>query len=98
MVVVMGVRSQEGEESIIAPVRDAEAFAFVTLGEGMRIEAIEFRKSFENELFDYIVTPDKHDDLEDAYDLGARALLAMPGMSVEEIVEALMFRELDEIV
>ncbi len=98
MVVVVPVAKEEGSDSIVVPVKDAKHFAFVHLGEGMELQKIEFKESFFNELFDYIVTPNKEDDLEEAYDLGARALLAMEGMSIEEIVEGLMFRELDEIM
>ena len=98
MLVVVPVKSEDGAKSIVTRVKDADLFAFVALGEGMRIEDIAFKKSFENEMFDYIITPDKEDELDEAFDLGARALLAMPGMSVEDIVEGLMFRELDEIM
>ncbi len=97
MLVVVPVREADGADSVVCRVGEAKAFAFMRLGEGMQIEGVEFKESFSNELFDYIVTPDKNDDLEEAWDLGARALLAMPGMSLEEIAEAMMFRELDEI-
>ncbi len=97
MRIVIPVKSQAGEESEIALVKEASVFALVDLGEGMQIENLTFIKSFENELFDYIVACDKNDEIDAAFDLGARALLAHPGMSIEEVVEALMFRELDEI-
>ena len=98
MLVVVPVQEEAAQESLATSVKRAKSFAFLYLGEGMRLERLEFRESFADELFDYIVTTDKNDDLEEAYDLGARALLAMPGMCVEDVVEGLMFRELDEIV
>ncbi len=83
---------------MITRVSEAKEFAFVKLGESMQIEKITKYPSFANQLFDYIVTPDKDENLEEAYELGARALLAREGMSIDDIVEAMMFRELDEIV
>ncbi len=97
MRVVVPVREAEGEESIVCKVGEAGSFAFLELGEGMEILDITFRNGFSDDFFEYIVTPDKNDDIDEAFELGARALLARPGMSVEEIVEAMMFRELDEI-
>ncbi len=98
MLVVVPVESIGGESSKIATVKEAKSFAFMELGEGMQIERLEFKPSFSNEMFDYIVTPDKNDELDEAFELGARALLAYPGMLLEEIAEAMMFRELDEIM
>lgn len=95
MLVVIPIDS---ESETITRVSEAKEFAFVHLGEGMQIEKIEKYPSFANQLFDYIVTPDKDEDLEGAYELGARALLARDGMSIDEVVEAMIFRELDEIV
>ncbi len=97
MRVLVPVREKSGEESIVCNVGDAGSFALLELGEGMEIVQIDFRDDFSDELFDYIVTSDKNDDIDEAFELGARALLARPGMSIEEIVEAMMFRELDEI-
>ncbi len=98
MRVVVPVSEIRGEESPICKITSAKAFAFLRLGEGMSVERLEFKESFENEFFDYIVVSHKNEDLETAYDLGARALLAREGMDIEQIVEAMMFRELDEIV
>ena len=98
MVIVVPVKENEGESSKAVTTKEASMYAFMQLAEGMKIEKITFKESFSNELFDYIVTPDKDDELDEAFDLGARALLAYPGMNLEEIVEAMMFRELDEIM
>jgi len=98
MRIVVPVRSAEGKGSVITTLKDAKLFAVLELGEGMKTEDMEFVENIDNLFFDYIVTPDKNDELDLAFDLGARALLAMPGMDIEQIVEAMMFRELDEIV
>ena len=98
MRIVVPIKKQDGLQSQICLIDEAQGFAFVELGEGMSVENLQFQENFENELFDYIVVCDKNEELEEAFDLGARALLARPGMSLEEIVEALMFRELDEIL
>ncbi|NPA03401.1 MAG: hypothetical protein GXO61_00905 [Epsilonproteobacteria bacterium] len=96
MVVLIPVKTQEGEASKITTVKDAKTFALVTFKEGM-IEHIDFKDSLEGLFFDYAITTSKDDDLDDFYDLGARVLLGFEGMSIQEVGEALMFRELDEI-
>lgn len=98
MKVVVPVQSMEGEESTVSSCKSAKLFAVLELGEGLNIKRLEFVEKIDNLFFDYIVTSDKNDELDLAFDLGARALLAMPGMDIEQIVEAMMFRELDEIV
>ncbi|SMC08435.1 hypothetical protein [Nitratiruptor tergarcus] len=98
MLVVIPVASINNQESLVCTIADAKSFAFVKLSESMQIENIQFKENFANEFFDYIVTPKKDDELDEAYELGARALLANNGMSIEDIIEAMMFRELDEIV
>ena len=97
MRVLVPVRQAQGEESEVCPLTQATSFALVELGEGMEIRSIAFVQDFVNVFFDYIVTSDKNDEVDEAFELGARALLAREGMSVAEIVEAIMFRELDEI-
>lgn len=77
---------------------EAQTYAFVELDESMQPQNIVYKNNFTQEFFEYIVTSKKDDNLDEAYELGARALLARRGMSVEEILEAMMFRELDEIV
>ena len=98
MRIVVPVKVQDGLDSVVSLIDEASGFAFLDLGEGMSVETLSFKNSFENELFDYIIVCDKNEELEEAFDLGARALLARPGMNLDEIVEALMFRELDEIL
>ncbi len=98
MLVVIPVRECRSEESEVCLVTEAKMFAFVRVGDGMSIEEIECKERLGEQFFDYIVTIDKADSLEEAYDLGARALLARRGMRVEDVIDAMMFRELDEIV
>jgi len=95
--VAIPVTEFQGVDSTITDLKGARGFVFVQLGEGMEIEGVRFKEDLDGEPLDYIVTPERDDDLEEAFDLGARALLAPRGSSVEEIVEAMMFRELDEI-
>ncbi len=95
MIVVIPVKSEK--EPLLSPLGSASSFAFVTLKEGMQKEKISFQASFSNQFFDYIVVSDKGEEIDEAFELGARALLAKEGMSIDEIVEAMMFRELDEI-
>jgi len=82
----------------IVTLKEAKLYAIVQVNESMQIEDITYTEDFSQEFFEYIVTPDKNDELDEAYELGARALLAREGMDIDEIIEAMMFRELDEIV
>ncbi len=98
MKIVVPVKNVEGIESVVTTLKNAKFFGLLELGEGMQIENLEFIERIDTLFFDYIITPDKDEELDMAYEIGARALLAMPGMDIEEIVEAMMFKELDEIV
>ncbi len=98
MKIVVPVKNVEGIESVVTTLKNAKFFGLLELGEGMQIENLEFIERIDTLFFDYIITPDKDEELNMAYEIGARALLAMPGMDIEEIVEAMMFKELDEIV
>ncbi len=82
----------------VVSLKEAILYAIVTVNGSMQVQDIAYKEDFSQEFFDYIVTPDKHDELDEAYELGARALLARKGMDVDEIIEAMMFRELDEIL
>ena len=98
MKIVVPVKNVEGIESVVTTLKNAKFFGLLELGEGMKIENLEFIERIDTLFFDYIITPDKDEELDMAYEIGARALLAMPGMDIEQIVEAMMFKELDEIV
>ncbi len=98
MKIVVPVKNVEGIESVVTTLKNAKFFGLLELGEGMKIKNLEFIERIDTLFFDYIITPDKDEELDMAYEIGARALLAMPGMDIEQIVEAMMFKELDEIV
>jgi hypothetical protein len=97
MVVVVPIKDKKDLESKITRLNDSRSFAFLYLNEKMQIEKVEFKPTFENEIFDYFITCDKSEDLDSVFDLGARVLLAFNGVTLDEIVEGMMFRELDEI-
>ena len=91
--------------TIVVPIKDDKLFSNsslfmkLELGEGMEVVSKESIKNIEETLFDYLIIGTKeHPKVDEAMELGARALLARDGMGLEEIVEGLMFRELDEIV
>ncbi|HIE35288.1 MAG TPA: hypothetical protein EYP79_03725 [Campylobacterales bacterium] len=98
MVVVIPVNNDNLEEAKITSFNDANFFLFLTLSTGAKIENYKFKKSFQDEMFDYIVVNNKNEELDEVFELGARALLARKNMYVEDIVEAIMFSELDEII
>jgi len=98
MLVVIPVDSDDMDEAKITSIESAEHFAFLELGEGAKIEKVEFKNSFSEDFFDYFIVNNKNEELDVVYELGARVLLAMPNSYVEDILEAFMFRELDEVV
>lgn len=97
MLIVVPVDKNDIDEAKITSIDEAEYFAFINT-EGGKINSYEFKDSFANEMFDYIIVNDKNEDLDEVFELGARALLARKNMYIEDIIEALMFAELDEIV
>ncbi|WP_187647394.1 hypothetical protein [Nitrosophilus labii] len=97
MLVVIPVDLNDMEEGKITSIADANYFVFLKLADGAKVKNSEFKKSFSNEIFDYIVVNDRNEDLEEVFELGARALLARKNMYIEDILEAIMFAELDEL-
>ncbi|WP_281951547.1 hypothetical protein [Nitrosophilus kaiyonis] len=97
MLVVIPVDKSDIEEAKIVSINKAKSFAFIDTESG-KIKDYQFKDSFENEMFDYIIVNSKNEELEDVFELGARALLARENMYIEDIIEALMFAELDEIL
>ncbi len=74
------------------------AFAFVTMKDGT-IEKTDFYQTKEeiNELIDYIVVENKDEFVSDFFLEGIGILIAPLQKSIEDIVEAYMFRELHEL-
>ena len=97
MIVVIPVDKNDIDEAKIVSIDNAKTFAFINTESG-KIKDYQFKDSYENEMFDYIIVNSKNEELEEVFDLGARALLARPNMYIEDIIEALMFCELDEIL
>ncbi|WP_200762763.1 hypothetical protein [Nitrosophilus alvini] len=98
MLVVIPVNLNDIDEAKITSIESAKYFAFLQLGEGAKLENVEFKKSFSEDFFDFFIVNSKNEELDTVYELGARVLLAMPNSYVEDILEAFMFRELDEVV
>ena len=97
MLIVIPVDSNDLQEAKITSVKDARYFVFLKLGDGAKVLKSEFKESFYNEMFDYMVVNSPNEDLEEVEETGARVLLARENMYVEDILEAIMFAELDEI-
>ncbi len=96
MVVAVPVDNESFEEARVVPISDAKGFLLMEV-EGGKLLKSGFFSTLGEEFFDYIVVASKNEELEEIFDLGARALLGRKGMYMEEIIEALMFAELDEI-
>lgn len=98
MNVLIPIDSEEKSTANIADLSDARAWAFVSLNNG----SIEYIDIFEtkndiDKLIDFIIIKNKNENIEEFLEEGIEVLVASFQKTIEEIVEAYMFRELYEI-
>jgi len=96
--VLIPIDSEEKSTANIADLSDARAWAFVSLNNG----SIEYIDIFEtkndiDKLIDFIIIKNKNENIEEFLEEGIEVLVASFQKTIEEIVEAYMFRELYEI-
>ncbi|GEM_PF-5978274 len=96
MVVVVPVDENAHLQSKIVPLSQAALYAFMTL-DGLNISKVDFKADFKENMFDYFITCDKDEGLDEVFELGARVLIAPKNSTLEEIAEGVAFSELDEV-
>ncbi len=98
MNILIPVYIKEDNDINIASLNSVQKWVFVSLKDGTTKEIKTFDKK-ENikDLIDFVVVKDKDEDIDEFLDEGIDVLVAPFQRSVEEIVEAYMFKELYEI-
>ncbi len=86
---------QNSKNAKISVIADAKAWALIEPKSG-DMEIFQTKEEIKNRA-DYIVIKDKNEDIEEFLDEGIDILIAPFQESVEDIVEAYMFKELYEL-
>ncbi len=100
MLIWIPVKSENAEHSEIAPQLEAKKWALVDFDAG-EMQSLTFYNSIDElggEWVDFIVLANKFENYLDYMNEGMMVLVVREGQqSIEEIVEAFKFKELDEI-
>lgn len=98
MNILIPIDSKEKSTANIANLSDARAWAFVSLNNG-NIEYIDIFKTKNDieKLIDFVIIKNKDENIEEFLEEGIEVLVISFQKTIEEIVEAYMFRELYEI-
>ncbi len=86
------------ESDTICSINDVKVWAFALLenGETKEIKRFESRDKFDG-FVDFVVVKDRNDEFDDFLDEGSDVLVAPFQKSVEDILEAFVFRELYQL-
>jgi predicted Fe-Mo cluster-binding NifX family protein len=98
MLIWIPIKEKNGKESKIAKVVEAKAWALIDFDEGV-IKSIEFfdrREDFED-FADFIVLENKFENFMEYMNEGLVVLSVRDEESIDEIIEAFKFKELDEV-
>ncbi len=97
MTILIPVDSKSKDECIISSIEENKAWAFVTLEEG-RVLSVEFfdRREDINSWIDAVVVINELEYVWPFMDEGIIALIAPTQKSIDEIVEAFLFKDLHD--
>ena len=97
MTILIPVDKKNENECLISSIEENKAWAFVTLDEG-RVEKVEFydRREDITELIDAVVVINDLEYVWPFMDEGIIALIAPTQKSIDEIVEAFLFKDLHD--
>jgi predicted Fe-Mo cluster-binding NifX family protein len=99
MLIWIPVGAENGKASKIVPQAEAKKWALVAFDEG-QIKSLDFYNTieeFSGEWVDFIILANKFENYLDYMNEGMMVLVVREEESVEDIVEAFKFKELDEI-
>ncbi len=98
MNILIPIDSKEKSTANIANLSNVKAWAFISLSNG-NIEYIDIFKTKNDieKLIDFVIIKNKDENIEEFLEEGIEVLVASFQKTIEEIVEAYMFRELYEI-
>jgi predicted Fe-Mo cluster-binding NifX family protein len=99
MLIWIPVEAEDGKVSKIAPQTAASRWALVSFDEG-QIKSLDFYNTieeFSGEWVDFIILANKFENYLDYMNEGMMVLVVREEETVEDIIEAFKFKELDEI-
>ena len=98
MLIWIPVDGKDADASKISKVIDAEAWALVDFDEGTVKETVFYdnREDF-TDWVDFIIMKDKYESYMDFMNEGMMVLCTRNEESISEVVEAFIFKELDEV-
>jgi predicted Fe-Mo cluster-binding NifX family protein len=99
MLIWIPVEAENGKGSKIVPQTEAKKWALVTFDEG-QIKSLDFYNTIEElggEWVDFIILANKFENYLEYMNEGMMVLVVREEESVEDIIEAFKFKELDEI-
>ncbi len=98
MLIWVPVESRDAKESKISKVMEAEAWALVNFDAGV-IKSIEFydRQDDFEDFADFIVLENKFENFMEYMNEGLVVLSVRDERTIDEIIEAFKFKELDEV-
>jgi len=99
MLIWIPVESENGLTSQIVPQLEAKKWALVEFDEG-RIKSLAFYNAIEElggEWVDFIILANKFENYLDYMNEGMMVLVVREEKTIEDIIEAFKFKELDEI-
>ncbi len=99
MLIAIPVDKPDSNEALITTQIEANCWAVVSFEEG-KIESIEFYKTLQEadiDWLDFVVLKNKFENYLNFMEEGSMVLVVRDQDSIEEIIEAFKFKELDEI-
>jgi len=98
MLIWIPIEDKNGKDSKISKVIDAKAWALVNFNAGV-INSIEFynRREDFNDFADFIILENKFENFMEYMNEGLVVLSVRKEETIDEIIEAFKFKELDEV-
>ncbi len=99
MLILIPVDVIDGNSSKITKIFNAKGWALIEFGQGLA-ESIKFfddRSQIDAPFIDFVVLQNKFESYMDFMEEGSMVLVVREEETIEEIVEAFRFKELDEI-
>jgi len=99
MLIWIPVEKEEGKASKIVPQLEAKKWALINFDEGC-IKSLEFYNSIEElggEWVDFVILANKFENYLEYMNEGMMVLVVREEETIEDIIEAFKFKELDEI-
>jgi len=99
MLILIPVKGTDPKQATIAPTYEAETWALVDFDEGVvkRVDFFDDRHATGAEWIDFVVLANKFENYMEFMEEGMMVLSVREEGTIEEIIEAFKFKELDEV-